>query len=69
VRIHIYAEHPLIGDRRICTTGYFSMVAVGAQGRPTSVPQLLLEDNEARAEWAVGEEIRQAIDARRVSMT
>jgi acyl-CoA hydrolase len=65
VRVHIYAEHPLIGERRNCTTGYFSMVAVGAQGRPIPVPQLLLEDDEARAEWAAGEEIRQAIDARR----
>src|SRR5215210_7559272 len=34
-RVHIYAEHPRIGDRRVCTTGYFSMVAVDAQGQPT----------------------------------
>jgi acyl-CoA hydrolase len=65
VRIHIYAEHPLIGDRRICTTGYFSMVAIDAAGRPVPVPHLLLEDEQTRAEWAVGEEIRRVIDARR----
>src|SRR5437762_9494618 len=41
VRIHIYAEHALIGDRRICTTGYFSMVALDGEGRPTPVPGLL----------------------------
>ena len=64
-RVHVYAEHPLKGDRRVCTTGYFSMVAVDPQGRPAPVPRLLLEDNAARAEWAVGEEIRKAIDARR----
>jgi acyl-CoA hydrolase len=64
-RVHIYAEHPLIGDRRVCTTGYFSMVAVDAEGNPTPVPRLLLEDDQARAEWAVGEEIRKVIDARR----
>jgi len=64
-RVHIYAEHPTIGDRRVCTTGYFSMVAVDAQGRPIPVPQLLLEDDQARAEWAVGEEIRRVIDPRR----
>jgi acyl-CoA hydrolase len=64
-RVHIYAEHPLIGDRRVCTTGYFSMVAVDAQGQPVAVPQLLLEDDQARTEWAVGEEIRRVIDARR----
>jgi acyl-CoA hydrolase len=64
-RVHIYAEHPLIGDRRVCTTGYFSMVAVDAEGGPTPVPQLLLEDDAARAEWTMGEEIRRVVDARR----
>lgn len=64
-RVHIYAEHPLIGDRRVCTTGYFSMVAVDGQGRPTPIPQLLIEDDHAQAELAVGEEIRQLIDRRR----
>ena len=65
VRIHIYAEHPLVGDLRLCTTGYFSMVAVDGAGRPTQVPPLLLEDEAARAEWPVGEEIRRVIEARR----
>lgn len=65
VRVHIYAEHPLQGDKRVCTTGYFSMVAVDAGGQPMPVPRLLLEDDAARAEWALGEEIRRVIDARR----
>jgi acyl-CoA hydrolase len=65
VRIRILAEHPLVGDRRVCTTGYFSMVAIDGAGRPQAVPRLQLEDDEARAEWEVGEEIRRAIDARR----
>ena len=65
VRVHIYAEHPLKGDKRVCTTGYFSMVSIDKQGQPIAVPRLLLEDEEVRAEWTVGEEIRHAIDARR----
>lgn len=65
VRIHIYAEHPLVGERRVCTTGYFSMVAVDPNGHSVPVPSLLLEDEESRAEWYVGEEIRRMIDARR----
>lgn len=65
VRVHIYAEHPLTGERRNCTTGYFSMVAVGTDGQPIPVPQLLLEDDAAKAEWAIGEELRRTIDARR----
>ena len=64
-RVHIYAEHPLRGDTRVCTTGYFSMVAVGPEGKPMPVPHLLLEDDGARAEHAIGEEIRRVIDARR----
>ncbi|HET9223315.1 MAG TPA: acyl-CoA thioesterase [Roseiflexaceae bacterium] len=64
-RVHIYAEHPLIGDRRVCTTGYFSMVAIDPEGRPVLVPRLLLEDDAARTEWIIGEELRRAIDARR----
>lgn len=65
VRIHVYAEHPLKGDTRICTTGYFSMVAISLPGEVVVVPQLLLEDAEARAEHVVGEEIKRAIAARR----
>ncbi|WP_322487120.1 acyl-CoA thioesterase [Chloroflexus sp.] len=66
VRVRLFAEHPLIGDRRLCTTGYFSMVAINREGGPSpTVPQLLLLDDEARAEHAVGAEIHAAIAARR----
>jgi acyl-CoA hydrolase len=65
VRIHIYAEHPLIGERRVCTTGYFSMVALDGEGRPAEVPRLAFEDAAAEEEWRVGEEIKRAIEARR----
>lgn len=66
VRVRLFAEHPLHGERRVCTTGYFSMVAVGRDGaRAHPVPELLLADDEARAEQAVGAEIAQSIAARR----
>ncbi|MEN9933971.1 MAG: hypothetical protein RLZZ387_550 [Chloroflexota bacterium] len=65
VRVHIFAEHPLKGEQRLCTTGYFSMVSVSLQGERLVVPRLVLEDEASRAEWATGEEIRRAIDARR----
>ncbi len=66
VRVRIFAEHPLIGDRRICTTGYFSMVAIGRNGeRPQPIPELILPDDEARAEYAIGNEIHTTINARR----
>jgi acyl-CoA hydrolase len=66
VRVRLFAEHPLQGERRVCTTGYFSMVAVGRDGaRAQPVPELLLDDDEARAEQAVGAEVAQTIAARR----
>jgi acyl-CoA hydrolase len=66
VRVRLFAEHPLRGERRVCTTGYFSMVAVGREGaRPAPVPELLLPDDEAREEQRVGVEISHAIAARR----
>lgn len=35
VEIDMYAEDLLSGDRNLCTTGQFVLVAVGADGRPT----------------------------------
>jgi acyl-CoA hydrolase len=66
VRVRLFAEHPLHGERRICTTGYFSMVAVPLDGEPPAdVPELVLADEQAQVEYAIGAEIHQAIVARR----
>lgn len=65
VRVHIYAEDALIGEQRMCTTGYFSMVTVDIGKGKGLVPRLLLDDEAARAEWEIGEEIRRQIDTRR----
>lgn len=67
VRVRIFAENPLIGDRRICTTGYFSMVAVGRDGQQaTPVPMLTLPDADSQLEYEQGAEIHASISARRV---
>jgi acyl-CoA hydrolase len=67
VRVHVYGEHALKGDRRLCTVGYFSLVAIGPDGTPLVVPRLLLDedDEEAREEWLIGEHIHHTITARR----
>lgn len=67
VRVHVYGEHPLKGNRRLCTTGYFSLVAVGPDGKKLPVPHLLLADEQARAEWPIGERIHLSIESRRVA--
>ena len=65
VRVRIYAEHALKGEQRVCTTGYFSMVAIDDAGRPVPVSPLARPTEQAEAEWEIGREIRQVIDARR----
>ncbi len=37
VRIEMHREDLLSGDRSICTTGKFVMVAVNEEGRPTAI--------------------------------
>lgn len=65
VEAELFCREPLDTTRQRATVGYFTMVAVDAEGRPTRIPPLLVDGPEAEAKWAVGEEIRQAARARR----
>lgn len=40
VEVELTAEDPLTGDRRVCTTGRFVMVALDSNGVPANVPPL-----------------------------
>jgi acyl-CoA hydrolase len=40
VEVEMTAEDPLSGDRRVCTTGRFVMIALDSNGSPTAVPAL-----------------------------
>jgi acyl-CoA hydrolase len=40
VEVELTAEDPLTGDRRVCTTGRFVMVALDSNGVPATVPPL-----------------------------
>jgi acyl-CoA hydrolase len=42
VEVELTAEDPLTGDRRLCTTGRFVMVALDSNGAPATVPPLPL---------------------------
>jgi acyl-CoA hydrolase len=37
-RVEVSREDPMDGSRELCTVSYFTMVAVGKDGRPKSVP-------------------------------
>ena len=40
VEVEMTTEDPLAGDRRICTTGRFVMIALDSNGSPTLIPAL-----------------------------
>lgn len=66
VRVHVYGENGINGNRRLCTTGYFSLVSITPEGKamPLHVG-LLLDDDDAREEWVIGKKIHDAIVVRK----
>ena len=65
VEVELFCQEPLDGDRKLATSGYFTMVAVDVFGNPVAIPELLIETDDERRRWEIGEEIRQAARARR----
>ena len=51
VRIDSYVEDLKDGKRRMINSAFFVMVAVGEDGSPVEVPQLLIESVSEQAEW------------------
>ena len=65
VRGELYGENPRSGERRLCTIGHLSLVALDDDGRPTAVPPLRIETEEQRRHHAIGERVREHILRRR----
>lgn len=42
IGVRVDSENPRTGDRRQTNTAYLTMVALGEEGRPTAVPELLM---------------------------
>lgn len=40
VQAELWAENLITGERRLCTTGKFTMVALDSKGKPTPVPPI-----------------------------
>jgi uncharacterized protein (TIGR00369 family) len=49
VRVEVVAENPLQGNSKMTNIAYLVYVALGLDGRPTEVPEILFETNEERA--------------------
>jgi hypothetical protein len=60
VRVDVFADHQLTGERKRATTGYLTMVALDAAGKPTPAPRLLIETEEERAVYEAAEHVRDA---------
>ena len=48
IGVRVEAENPRTGERRHTSSAYLTMVAVGDDGRPTEVPELITETDEQR---------------------
>jgi acyl-CoA hydrolase len=60
VRVDVFAEHQLTGERKCATTGYLTMVALDAAGKPTPVPRLEIETEEERTAHEQAVHVREA---------
>lgn len=60
VRVEVFADNHLTGERKRATSGYLTMVALDAAGKPTPVPRLIVETKEERAEYEAAAQVREA---------
>ena len=50
VKIAVMGEEPLSGDRYHCCTAFFTFVALGGDGKPAVVPELIIETEIEKAD-------------------
>ena len=60
VGVEVYAEDMPGGSRQHTNSCLVTMVAVGADGRPSPVPALILETPDEKERWAAADARRQA---------
>jgi uncharacterized protein (TIGR00369 family) len=60
VEVCVEAENPLTGEITHTNSAYAVYVALDADGKPASVPRLILETDEERQRWAEAEKRRAA---------
>lgn len=51
VKLHVYAENTLTGQRRECNTAYYTFVAVDQGGQPIPVNKLMPTDPEEQEQY------------------
>lgn len=59
IKIEVYGEEPLSGDRYHCCTAFFTFVALGPDGRPMQVPELIIETDAEKADADSARRVRE----------
>jgi acyl-CoA hydrolase len=65
IRCEVHGENPLTGERRLCTVGHMSFVAIGDDGKPCKVPRVRVETEIEKLHHIEGQRVREAIMHRR----
>jgi acyl-CoA hydrolase len=65
IRCEVHGENPLTGERRLCTVGHMSFVAIGDDGKPCKVLRLRVETDIEKLHYIEGQRVREAIMHRR----
>lgn len=58
IAMQVWAENLRTATRRLCTTSYYTFVAVDADGKPVPVPQILPETDFEKKRYEEAEERR-----------
>ena len=59
VAMRVWAENLRTGERRLCTTSFYTFVSVDADGRPVPVPQIIPESDFEKERYELAENRRE----------
>lgn len=59
VAMQVWAENMRTGERRLCTTSFYTFVSVDADGRPIPVPEIIPESDFEKERYEQAEERRE----------
>ena len=59
IGVDVHSENPLTGEKKIATTAHVTFVALDQNGKPSPVPQLLLETEEDKQRFKSAKERRE----------
>lgn len=60
IGVRVDAENPRSGDSFHTSSAYLTFVALGSNGKPTPVPQLILETPDDHRRWEAGKKRRES---------